>query len=63
MKRYDNALILKGFHMATIMREYKYGDYVKYEDVEKIIRKLLNEHTHFSHMILDKDIKKYIERN
>ncbi len=43
MKRYDNALILKGFKMKTVMREDEKGDYVRYEDVRNLVEHILDD--------------------
>jgi len=43
MKRYDKALILKGFKMVTRMREHENGDYLRYEDVRQMLESVLDD--------------------
>lgn len=55
MKRYE---IIQQWH--TTMWEAKEGDWVKHEDVKKLVRNLLNVYSEMTFEISDEEIEEYI---
>ncbi len=63
MKRYRRALnpvLLKHKIEKAIMSEDEEGPWVKYEDVKKLIRSLLNVYSEMTFEISDEEIEEYI---